>query len=239
MPGQDARYQNHHHYIREGWAKEPKETFKALAEIIEMRSEPRSHLDVGCATGELLSYARSRFSIDKSVGWDVFEELLETGRRLFPTADFARVSVVDDAVPEGKYDLVTAMGVMSIFSFEQLERFWRNLTAMVEEGGMLVVLSPLNEFGCDIEVTHRKRRDRVAGHWEQGWSVYSFETIREIVEELGWKVTFVPFQIGLDLEPADDPVRTWTVATGDNPRQLTNGLKLLINHYFMVVRRAN
>ncbi len=30
----DAAYRNHEHYIREGWSREPKESFKKAVEIM-------------------------------------------------------------------------------------------------------------------------------------------------------------------------------------------------------------
>jgi SAM-dependent methyltransferase len=237
----EPMYVNYEHYIREGWSKEPKESFKALARVIGENAPTRleAYLDVGCATGELMSFLRSRFPGIRATGWDVFDSLLETGRRLLPDCEFEKVSAVGASLPKDRrYDLVTAIGVMSIFDEVELMRFWRNLTDAVDDSGLLVVLSPLNEFGCDLVVKHRKRKDGAPLSWEHGWNVYSFETIRDLVQSLGWTVEFVPFNIGIDLEPAADPVRTWTMATEKNPRQLTNGLKLLINHYFMVARRA-
>lgn len=237
----EPMYANYEHYIREGWSKEPKESFKALARIIGENVPARlaTHLDVGCATGELMGFVKSHFPGISATGWDVFDSLLETGRRLLPDCEFDKVSAVDPALAsKRRYDLVTAVGVMSIFDETELQRFWSNLTGAVADDGLLVVLSPLNEFGCDIVVRHRKRKDGAPLGWEHGWNVYSFETIRELVQPLGWTVEFVPFDIGIDLAPVADPVRTWTMATERNPRQLTNGLKLLINHYFMVARRA-
>jgi SAM-dependent methyltransferase len=230
-------YQNYGHYIREGWAKEPKETFKALARILEARITPTTHLDVGCATGELIAFIRSRFPAVRSSGWDVFDPLLETGRKLLPDVEFSNISVVGSDLPTRRFDLVTAIGVMSIFDHETLHTFWRNLISVTADDGLLLVLSPLNEFGCDIDLSHRKRTGGQPGKWERGWSIYSFETVRELVGGLGWNLTFEPFQIGMDLKPSADPVRTWTMQTDRNPRQLTNGLKLLINHYFMIARK--
>jgi trans-aconitate methyltransferase len=234
-------YANYEHYIKEGWAREPKESFKALARVVNENPPARleTYLDVGCATGELIGFMKSRFPTIRATGWDVFDSLLETGRRLLPDCTFEKVSATDPALASGqRYDLVTAIGVMSIFDEPELAAFWKNLTGVVADGGLLVVLSPLNEFGCDIVVKHRKRKEGKPLDWERGWNVFSFETIREMVQPLGWTVDFVPFNIGIDLQPAADPVRTWTIAAERNPRQLTNGLKLLINHYFMVAHRV-
>jgi trans-aconitate methyltransferase len=74
----DARYRNFGHYIGEGWSAEPKESFTALAAHIDAHGPQPSgeHLDIGCATGELIGFLSSRYPGLHSTGVDVFDELL-------------------------------------------------------------------------------------------------------------------------------------------------------------------
>ena len=235
-----SNYRNFGHYIAEGWQAEPKESFKALADHLRGHAlEPKGELlDVGCATGELLGFLASRFPGLSVTGVDVFEELLLSARHLLPGGTFAMASALElPATFRGRFDFVTAIGVMSIFDEEQLRQFWENLLTVVKPGGFIVVLSPLNEFGVDVLVRHRKRRDGQILPWETGWNVFSQDTVRETLQTLGQNVTFRRFVFKPVLKPKDDPVRTWTLPTTDNPHQLTNGLKLLIDHYFMLVRK--
>lgn len=46
---------------------------------------------------------------------------------------------------------------------------------------------------------------------------------------------FILSEFIFDLKPKEDPVRTWTMRTETNERQLTNGLKLLIDHYLLKI----
>lgn len=235
----DAAYRNHRHYIDEGWKPQPKESFKALKGIIEDYKglSGLNVLDVGCATGEFLGYLSTQTTDSRFAGVDVTSDLLDTGRRLLPDTDFKLASAL--GLPEeflGAFDVVCAIGCMSIFDENQIETFWDNMLGAAKPGGLVVVLSPLNEFGVDTMIRHKKR---MSGHpplWETGWNIFSQETIREILEIRGAKLELLRFQIPFDLEPQDDPVRTWTIRTEKRDRQLINGLKLLIDHYFMVVR---
>ncbi len=56
-----TQYKNYHHYLTDGWSKEPKEMFKFLAE--QMKTLPlisgQKVLDIGCATGELIHSLRA------------------------------------------------------------------------------------------------------------------------------------------------------------------------------------
>ena len=236
----DAKYRNFGHYIREGWSSEPKESFTALASHLEaMTPQPSGeHLDIGCATGELIFFVSSRYPALRSTGVDVFDELLARAKENVPAARFVKASAL--ALPEsfgGRFDLVTAVGVASVFDETEIEGFWKNLLDAARPGAPVMVLSPLNEYGVDTMIRHRKRLDGVPLQWETGWNVFAIDTIREIVESLGATLQVERFRFGGRLEPRPDPVRTWTMATEKDPKQLTNGLKLLVDHYFMIARK--
>ena len=236
----DATYRNFGHYIREGWSAEPKESFKALAAHLEamMPRVSGAHLDIGCATGELIGYLSSRFPGLHSTGVDVFDELLERARANVPPAQFVRASAL--SLPQDfqqRFDLVTAIGVASVFNETEIETFWRNLLDAAKPGGTIAVLSPLNEYGVDTMIRHRKRRGGEVQAWETGWNVFAIDTIRDLVASLGAELRIERFHFTGRLEPRADPVRTWTLSTEKDPLQLTNGLKLLVDHYFMLARK--
>lgn len=232
----EPAYRNHKHYISEGWSREPKETFKALISLLKREGVERlpSILDVGCATGELLGYLTSVWSEGRRVGVDVTEDLLQEGRRLLPRVEFMKASAL--ALPQtlhAQFDLVTSIGCMSIFDEVEIERYWDNLLSATRPGGLFIVLSPLNEFGVDAIIHHRKRGETGPGAWEKGWNIFSQKTIDEILKGRGIQARFERFEIPFDLRPRADPIRTWTMRTEQRERQLTNGLKLLIDHYFI------
>jgi SAM-dependent methyltransferase len=233
-------YKNHGWYIATGWSKEPRERFKAVVPLIEshMALSDLNVLDVGCATGELLGYLGKAIKSARLTGVDVSEDLLEAGRALLPEADFRLASAL--ALPKefaGRFDVVTSIGCMSIFDVSEIASYWSNLLGACRPGGLAIVLAPLNEYGVDVMIQHRKRMPSKAPVWETGWNVFSMETIHEVLRELGQEMETLPFRISFPIARDQDPVKTWTTRFEDNEFQLTNGLKLLINHYFMLVRK--
>lgn len=237
----DARYRNHQHYIDKGWSAEPKQTFVKARAIVERTHawENLDVLDVGCATGELLGYLQGSAASCRFAGVDVTDSLLDTARHLLPEAEFVNASAL--ALPPAwcaRFDVVLAIGCMSIFDHDELSTFWQQLLGAARPGGVVVVLSPLNEFGVDAVITHRKRSSGAAGPWERGWNVFSLDTVRETLQALGQEVGFERFELPFDLEPQQDPIRTWTIRTESRERQLTNGLKLLVDHYFVRVEKG-
>jgi len=238
----DATYRNFGHYIGEGWSAEPKQTFLALAQQLTAEcGEPSGELlDIGCATGELIGFLQSRFRGLKATGVDIFDELLAQARKHVPDANFIKASALD--LPNdfaNRFAVVTAIGVASVFDEKDIQVFWRNALKAAKRGGVVAVLSPLNEFGVDTVTRHRKRRDGTPLAWETGWNVYAIETINEIVTALGATIRVERFRFRGHLEPKPDPVRTWTMSTEKDPEQLTNGMKLLIDHYFMIARKKD
>lgn len=237
----DAKYRNFGHYIGEGWAAEPKQTFTSLAAhlVAERGGDPTGELlDVGCATGELIGYLSSRFPAVRYTGADVFDELLEQGRKNLPSVTFVNASALQLPMSfSNRFDIVTAVGVASVFDETEIETFWRGLLNATRAGGTVAVLSPLNDFGVDTMIRHRKRCDAAPLSWEAGWNIFAIETITGIVQSLGATMRIERFRYQGRLERRPDPARTWTLPTETDPQQLTNGLKLLVDHYFMLARK--
>lgn len=234
-----AEYCNYEHYIREGWSGEPKHSFvKAASYIEKLHSNANNLLDVGCATGEFLGYVSHTFPKLHLTGADVFDNLIVTGQQLLPKASFINSSAL--SLPEhfnDQFDVVTALGVMSIFNEEQLRLFWKNLIRVTKPGGLIIVFAPLNEYGVDTIIQHRKRVSGNRLDWESGWNIFSIDTICEILGGLKQEMICDQFHFNDVLKQRSDPVRTWTLPTEKNRHQLTNGLKLLVDHYYMVVKK--
>lgn len=233
-----SEYRNAGHYLREGWSATPKPTFAEAVRRIEAARPPDGGtlLDVGCATGEFLHLVGTRFPRLRPTGVDIQVELLAEATRRLPEVEFRRASALE--LPrefDGSFDVVTAFGVLSIFDDLQLEIFWENLLRVARPGGLVLVLGPLNGYGVDCMIRHRKRVGGALGGWEGGWNIHSRVSIEELLARLGLEARITPFEPPLDLAPREDPVRTWTLETSRRERQLTNGLQLLIDLYFIEV----
>jgi len=229
-------YRNYGHYIQDGWSRTPKKYFIDIADLLEKAVVPRDCevLDIGCATGNFLGYVHERFPKATLVGVDVFDELLETGRKLAPYVQFEKASVFEVASVLGRrFDVITVLGVLNVFSIDQLESFFDNIFRCLKPNGRAIIMSPFNEFGVDVMTTHRKHINGQVNSWETAWNVYAFETIKDLVKDSCKSFRFIPFQFDGKLEQGLDPGRTWTHPTEHNQYQLMNGLKLLIDLYFL------
>ena len=236
----EARYKNYYHYIQEEWSSQPKQSFLRLLHMVEQDKLPNnSHcLDIGCATGELIHFLSNHYSNFHFTGVDIFDALLDKAKNVLPKHTFLNQSVLNFPLEmTEKFDLITAVGVMSIFDEKELVTFWENILSAAKPGGKIYIFSPLNEYGVDLITIHRKRINARVGSWEKGWNIYSLETMHDILSSYSCAFAFEKFEVTLDLPRREDPVRTWTMTTASRSRQLTNGFKLLIDHYFIKVTK--
>ncbi len=236
---EDAVYRNFQHYLVSQNALEPKRIFKFTADILQAKNlgPECSILDLGCAAGEFLAYVNSRFNGIELHGIDLQPELLTVARLSVPKAQF-HVGSVLSIPPElhGRFDIVTGIGVMGVFDDVELKAYLKNVAACLKPaGGRMLLVEPYNEYGFDLVVAHRKRAESIAGPWERGNSIYSMETVMEILENSASEFIFHPFDIGMELRPQVDKQRTWTISTASKNYQLINGAKLMMDIYALEV----
>jgi SAM-dependent methyltransferase len=235
----EPRYRNFRRYLEEGWSAEPKSIFRPVAAAARAIAPADARvLDIGCGTGEFAAWLGGEFPGWRIVGIDLFDALIDRARELvtehqFLRSDFLALGPEHDRA----YDLVVALGVISQFEDDELDRFWETAARVLRPDGAVILLGPLNEFGVDLRIRHRKWIGGIRGGWERGWSVPSRQSVEAAVRPWFASVSFADYDPDIDLEPRDDPARTWTVPWLDRPRQLTNGLKLLVNYSLVVARR--
>ena len=229
------RYENYAHYINDGWSKEPKFTFQKVYETASSTNKKDARvLDIGCATGEFIAYMASKKSSWNFVGIDVFDDLIDKAKEFVPDQSFINSDYLElDNSYNNSFDIITAVGVISLFSGDDIDKFWKKSFELLKQGGAIIVLGPLNELGIDMDLKHRKWVDGKRKGWERGWSIPSLQSVEFAIKQDFKKYSISPYEAKLDLEPREDPIRTWTVAYKEKQRQLTNGLKLLVDYYLI------
>lgn len=218
---------------------EPKVQFKRLGDLLEadVAAGARSLLDVGCATAELLIYLHQRFPCLILTGMDILPSLIERARQSLPEATFEVASILEAASFEGRqFDVVVCSGTIGIFDGPEMTV--PNLLSAVAPGGTLCLLSNFNRDPLDIMLRYRRSDDESAP-WETGWNVYSRASMERLLRRLDPTLTWswIPFRMPKDIAKGDDPARTWTISTAEDPHQLVNGMGLLVNLAFLKISR--
>jgi ubiquinone/menaquinone biosynthesis C-methylase UbiE len=220
--------------------QEPKEIFKQLLSLVsaERGDDAISLLDVGCAAGAFLFHATRSLRLDarSTVGLDPAELLLVEARRRLPDLEFVRGSIDDNAVLSGRrFDVCTAMGVMSLF--QDIEAPLRNLVRLTRPGGMILVFDTVNDDPVDVLVSYR-RADVADAPWESGLNVRSRFTYETLLAKVApeAEVEFTPFRMPFAIPKGDDPLRSWTIGTADDPNQLVVGTRQLLTSSIVRIR---
>lgn len=233
-----AEYKNFNTYIIEDQHNNVKDSFKELYKIISNSSDRiKNVLDVGCASGGLVSYLFRQHPEWKFTGLDISDDLLNIAKEKLPEVNWVLGSATD--MPntfKKKFDLVTCFGVLGIFDEIEAIQMFNELLQSTKPGGQIIVFSQFNELDADTQITHRKYNSSGKHNgWEKGWNNYSKKTIHSWLDSKVKSVEFIDFTLSIDLDPKDDLVRSWTIQVG-NAKRLTNGLKLLIDLKFLKIR---
>ena len=226
-------------YLNENRYEDPKEMFNFISKYAFKDKGPNSLLEVadfGCAAGEFLFYLQRTYPHLLLTGIDILPELIAKAALWNPSASLKVGSVLDkDCVGENSFDISFLVGVHSIF--DEFESVFSNLIVWTREGGKIYVLGMFNPFPLDVMIKYRNANELERGTFESGWNIFSQESISSFLKN-NLKVKhfeFHKFDIGIDLSPQEDPVRSWTIQVENQDRIITNGLCILQPHYLLEI----
>lgn len=126
--------------IAQGYANRPwlhKQVMEQVINENQITTNFRNGLDVGCGAG--LSTKALRLFCEKVTGTDVSEEMIAVCHELYQadaTYEFYVARAEETLVPEEKYDVVTAAGMVN---WVDRELFLKNMDQILESGGLLVI----------------------------------------------------------------------------------------------------
>lgn len=216
----------------------PKESHKLVTNfIIEhfKQAEQLSCLDAGCADGSFL-FCLSKKITNKKVtfsGLDIHTKLLQRAESKIKNLKTYCKSLDDDISDIGTYDVITCLGVFSIF--DDFEKIFIKLFSQLKNGGFLIILTEFNNNPVDVIMRYRDSRDANT-NFEKGWNCFSKISVERIMKKYGcqfeWHDFNMPFQRKKEF---DDPMRAWTIHTEENPFQQINGANQLINQSILKI----
>lgn len=99
-------------------------------------------LDIGCGTGQM-----AKLLVDLGfdvLGVDLAEEAVKKARSRVPEAQF-NVQDIEQDFPEEKFDLITCKLVFAFL--EDKQKFFRNVSHHLNEGGQLLIATPVKIKG--------------------------------------------------------------------------------------------
>jgi hypothetical protein len=221
-------------YLKEDHATNPKEYFKSAVSILKSRigQEDFSALDIGCAAGDFMRYLSVCFPRARLNGLDAFQPLLDEAQKRVPRAKFYCQDMnAPNAVAE-KFQVVTMLGTLSIFTTTQ----WvRNFSSLLTDDGFGLIFGMVNPYPYDVFV--RLQRSS-SGKDEYGWNSWSASTLKTEFLADGWQTEVEYWEVPIDVpQREEDPLRSWTIKREDGGRLVTNGARMVHDFAFVKIFR--
>ncbi|WP_367606905.1 trans-aconitate 2-methyltransferase [Legionella sp. W05-934-2] len=225
-------------YLSEDRRKNTKDIFIEAVKIINNRKTiclSDTILDIGCATGEFIHYFKSFCPNNSFIGLDVSASLINEAKRRDPDSAYITGNIEDQhCFHAAGANVITMFGVLDCLDDPDL--ILNNLIKWTKNDGLILILDMFNNDPIDV-LTRYKRADQNPFTWECGWNIHSKYTLSKILEnhERVSRFEFKPFTLSIELPKKEDPMRTWTIKTENNSRQLINGASQLVNLEFIVI----
>lgn len=227
-------------YLERGSARTIKEHEQTCIRLIKDKfdvNSPFSVLDVGCAHGAFLDCFSRDFQNAFGLGIDINPTLLGLARdRQLEKFEFRQVDMFEFPTL-GKFDLIIASGILSIF--DDLVPACRWFVDNLSENGTLVLFSRINEKNIDVKSHYRLVGPDVdTPTYEAGMNAFSKFTIKKTLAVFGLSAEFIDFELTIDLPETGDPVRSFTMREASGKRLVVNGANLIADQKFVVARRS-
>lgn len=125
--------------IAQGYAKRPwihKEVIEQILDKCDIKNKFNNGLDVGCGAG--LSSKALKLICRQVTGTDISPQMIDVCKNLHADKDYLfYVSKAEETkIPEVKYDIVTAAGVIN---WVDRNLFLKNMNSVMEQQGLLLV----------------------------------------------------------------------------------------------------
>ena len=240
MPIFEGAYQkNDPVYLEKRQYEEPKEYFKLVVSLIESvyNQNAISLIDVGCAAGAFIYYAKKRLNIKECVGMDISDSHLEQAKGHLPDVEFVLDSITAPRYVVGReFDVCTCLGTMSIF--DDIDEVLANLLSLVRKGGSLYIFDLVNEYPIDVVMRHRVVQNNECSEWQPGFNVRSMTTYERLIHGIdrNLELIWVDFDMPIPIPQTSDPMRAWTIKTEHKDNQLVVGTGQMLNFKILQIR---
>ncbi len=216
-------------HVKVGKEFEVKELFKEISALIKThyggKTDKLDVLDAGCASGELPYFLKEDLGTSGTVwGFDVAQTLVNNAMERF--GDSGIKFFVRDAWEfklDRTFDVVTMTSLISYF--DDPYPILRAALTHLKSGGLLIISGIFNPWNIDVRLRYKLESDK---EWDEihAMNQFSVNNLRKFFDDLGFEATFSKQVMPFDMEPKENPIRSWTV-NADESRRMTNGLQLL------------
>ena len=213
-----------------------KQAFVEVADAIEFRKF-KSIADVGCATGAFPRYLGIRFPDALITGIEYLNSLIKKAKSDFPHISFLKGDVLDKASIEKKFDVISMLGVLSIF--DDYEVVLKNVLSWIKPKGRLILHNMVSEYDIDVFIKYSSSSNKfVSSQQESGWNIISEKSLELVAKNNGAKIVFSkPFLLNLNLNKQADVMRSWTEENSIGHNDIFNALHIRQPQKIIVIEK--
>lgn len=213
-----------------------KQAFVEVANAIEFKKF-KSIADVGCATGAFPRYLNTRFPDAKITGIEYLNSLIKKAKSDFPHIPFLKGDVLDKESIKKKFDVITMLGVLSIF--DDYEVVLKNVIGWIKPKGRLILHNMVSEYDIDVFIKYSPSSNKFdTNQQESGWNIISEKSLELVAKNNGAKVAFTkPFLLNLNLNKQADIMRSWTEENSLGHNDIFNALHIRQPQKIIVIEK--
>lgn len=224
-------------YLVKNHPSEPKKHFVDKKNIIKKYFKKKiSLLDVGCASGDLISYFDSINLINDATGIDYSQRLIrEAKKENFKNPCTFLIKSAENFNLKKKFDVIIASGVLCYF--DNPAKTIKKISEHLKKNGIVILFDKFNFFNIDVLVKHRN--NNLNTKFVPGWNIHSINKIKESCFKYKLKIhKLIKFKLNFQLKKKKDAARSWIVNL-NGKKKLTNGLNLIYDHHFLILKKTH
>ncbi len=224
--------------------KNVKFSFKKANEYVKKYSKkPKSWLDVATANGEFIHFLSKQWKKTNFVGLDVTKEFLDCAKKInekSKNVSFFHGDVLKIETKKFKSDVVTCLGTLPIFP--NPTKFLNKLLNLVKKNGTLVVDGRINIYDVSAKIIYNDESKKYSENvWRCDFNLHSEKMIKKILKKRNdiKKIYFkYPiFDTKIPRVKNAPHINNWTMPLTTGGYEITNGLKVLMNTGYLIVKK--
>jgi SAM-dependent methyltransferase len=214
-------------YLKE--KKKFKDYYKFILSHVNQNLNNKDIIDIGCATGDFLTYVNEKFPKSNLHGLEINKKLHKVASK----KKFIKNIFCNDILKIkkiGKYDFIFISGVHSIFDnlFPLLKKL-KNLRKNIKS--QIFIFGIWNPYDVDVFVRLKKNNTNIL---EKGWNVFSLSSLNKYLNKLNLKYDIYKFNLKRKIIiNKKDPFRSWSYFYNNKTNIVINGSNI-IHHFYLV-----
>lgn len=209
----DDSFMEGYRQYQQKYALNLRESDRALIDLVrglvkKSGGQPLSLADIGCSTGNLLRHLKRLVPELKLTGGDMVPAILAQCRRDPELAGiaFEEMDLQNLGFSE-RFDLITVNAVFGIFRENEFQNALGNIHRALRPQGWLLSFDWFHPFEQDLAILEKSKThpEGLLLHYRP------YSRVRSALEAAGFhKITFIPFEIAIDLPQPKDPAEIIT-----------------------------